>query len=606
MPKNLRPRSTQPITLRWLTVRDVGDVTPSLRRLVVGGEQMHAFTSDGWSLPEFRSDGFDDEFKLFIPDPVTGDHIAPRQLERHLDWPDDERLTFRTYTVRRHVPGADEFTLEIARHDGGVVSDWSGAVRVGDRVAIAGPKQSWLQPVGADWLLVGGDLTALPSIARWLEELPEDARGQVFVHVPTDADRQSLKCPAGVRLTWLVDPDPTAPVLDAAIRAADWWPGVCFAWVYAEATAVRPVRQFLRRERELPAEQVEVGGYWKAAPAATAQEGEDGPADAGGADLHELTDLVRPLAIRVTATLSLAELIAGGTSTTAALADRTGADPDALGRLLRYLSTVGVLSAVGDPLRPDSFSLTALGRELADPEEAAELSLDSDAGLLAALTSLLDRVRPQPAAAPEEPAPGDREAVARITAAADEMRCFAPSFGPEISLGHPVVAVGDGVLVLTETVLAGASGAEGGPEVVLVGDPREHAAQVSVLPGHLQDRVVAVAPDAPLAVPDSGTLLLAGVLAGCDDRAAATRLRDLVDRHGAGRRVVLVEELLDNDDLDDHVCAQDLLVLCRDGVGLRSAADVRAIIAASGLVLVDEPVIGWGERVFVLSAAVDT
>jgi hypothetical protein len=50
--------------------------------------------------------------------------------------------------------------------------------------------------------------------------------------------------------------------------------------------------------------------------------------------LYGLADLITPMAIRVAATLRLADRIAAGTTTLIDFAANTGADPDALGRLL--------------------------------------------------------------------------------------------------------------------------------------------------------------------------------------------------------------------------------------------------------------------------------
>jgi hypothetical protein len=63
--------------------------------------------------------------------------------------------------------------------------------------------------------------------------------------------------------------------------------------------------------------------------------------------LRSLSDLVIPMAIRVAATLRLPDLIAAGVTTADAMADRTGTDRDALSRLLRHLTSIGILRRVG-------------------------------------------------------------------------------------------------------------------------------------------------------------------------------------------------------------------------------------------------------------------
>jgi hypothetical protein len=60
--------------------------------------------------------------------------------------------------------------------------------------------------------------------------------------------------------------------------------------------------------------------------------------------LVPLTDLVTPMAVRVAATLRLADLIADGVDQVDDLARRTGTDADALGRVLRQLACHGVFA----------------------------------------------------------------------------------------------------------------------------------------------------------------------------------------------------------------------------------------------------------------------
>ena len=78
--------------------------------------------------------------------------------------------------------------------------------------------------------------------------------------------------------------------------------------------------------------------------------------------LSEMSDLITPMAIRVAATLRLADRIAAGTTTLAELAADADVDPDALGRLLRYLAARGIFA---EP-EPGWFSLTSSAEPLRD------------------------------------------------------------------------------------------------------------------------------------------------------------------------------------------------------------------------------------------------
>jgi hypothetical protein len=84
----------------------------------------------------------------------------------------------------------------------------------------------------------------------------------------------------------------------------------------------------------------------------------------GGA-LWAAADLATPMAIRVAATLRLADSIAAGTRTPEALATAVHADPDALERVMAHLVSSGVFT------RTDAgFGLTAVGEQLRDDHPA--------------------------------------------------------------------------------------------------------------------------------------------------------------------------------------------------------------------------------------------
>jgi 2,7-dihydroxy-5-methyl-1-naphthoate 7-O-methyltransferase len=85
-------------------------------------------------------------------------------------------------------------------------------------------------------------------------------------------------------------------------------------------------------------------------------------ATARGGGVWAAADLVTPMAIRVAATLRLADHITAGTRTTEALAEAVRADRDVLGRLLDHLVTAGVLSSTGTA----TYDVTDMGRYLCD------------------------------------------------------------------------------------------------------------------------------------------------------------------------------------------------------------------------------------------------
>src|SRR5207247_2025022 len=81
-----------------------------------------------------------------------------------------------------------------------------------------------------------------------------------------------------------------------------------------------------------------------------------------GAGLLAMADLATPMAVRVAATLRIADHLASGVRTAPALAKAVNTDADALDRVLRHLATAGVLSRT----RSGEYALTARGDALRD------------------------------------------------------------------------------------------------------------------------------------------------------------------------------------------------------------------------------------------------
>lgn len=101
----------------------------------------------------------------------------------------------------------------------------------------------------------------------------------------------------------------------------------------------------------------------------------DRPEALGLLEFFAMTDLVTPMALRTVATLRVADLLADGPRDLKDLAVEAGCDPDALGRVLRYLAARGVFVALDD----DRFELGGTARWLLDDDpSAARRWLDQD------------------------------------------------------------------------------------------------------------------------------------------------------------------------------------------------------------------------------------
>ncbi|SCE62700.1 siderophore-interacting protein, partial [Streptomyces sp. OspMP-M43] len=366
--RNPRPVVTFPIVLRELTVLRVTDVTPGMRRVTLGGEQLRAFHRDGLDLPALRSEGFDDHVKFFFAD---GDEppVLPGQNVSSLDWPADARPIAKDYTPVRYDPEAGEIDFDFVRHEGGVASSWAQAVKPGEVTWIAGPKMSHGHPEGADWLLVIGDETALPAVGRWLAEMPAGTRARVFIEVGEESHRQELPTEADATVTWLTRdgaPAGTTDLLERAVRSMEWLPGTVYVWAAGEAVSLKGIRRHLSVERGVPREWTDITGYWRRSEPDPVT-GTDQEDDGAHERLHELTDLAPGFAIRAAVTLGLFERVRDGVPDADELARRTGTAPSLLGALLTYLAAIGLLEPEGDGYR-----LTPVGEELVEDDHSSD------------------------------------------------------------------------------------------------------------------------------------------------------------------------------------------------------------------------------------------
>jgi hypothetical protein len=306
------------------------------------------------------------------------------------------------------------------------------------------------------------------------------------------------------------------------------------------------------------------------------------------AGLWAMGDLATPMAVRVAATLRIADHITRGRRTAPELAEAVGADADALGRVLRHLVTAGVLHRD----ESDRYVLTARGEALRDDHPAgirAVLDLESAIGRAdLSFVRLLHTVRTGEPAFPAQFGRSfwdDLAADPGRSASFDaQMAADVAAWAPDIvaaydwgSLGH-VVDVGGGNGALLAALLREHPDLRG---TVLDLPGAAAAARKVLTAAGLADRSDAVAGSFfdPLP-PGAGGYLLCAVLHDWDDAAARTILRRCAEAAGTDGRVFVVEKLVT---ATDHRTEMDLRVLAYFGGRERGIAELTALAAAAGL-----------------------
>jgi NADPH-dependent ferric siderophore reductase len=188
--------------------------------------------------------GLDGFVSTGIPDEWVG-LVVPGQFQS------------RYYTVRWWAPG--ELVLDVVVHEVGLVTEWVARDCVGDQVVVTAAKGSFAPPPDPAWLLLVGDLTAMPAMAR-IAEAVTDVPTRIWAEVPDDL---AGYLPAGTDVTWLVPPSEGVSRLAEVVEGLDWPAGEGYFWMAGESAQMRAIRKHLMRERRLPSSAYDVMGYWR-------------------------------------------------------------------------------------------------------------------------------------------------------------------------------------------------------------------------------------------------------------------------------------------------------------------------------------------------------
>lgn len=228
------------------TLRGSEQLTPHLRRIVLGGGDL-----DRW-----ETSGTPDEAVLLVIPDAAGVVDVPAEHNGH----DYSRC--RWYTVRRFDAERREMTIDVVGHDVGLATRWARRAGVGDAIGISSARSWYARPADAAWQLLLGDITAVPAIGRILEEQSESVPTTVRIEIADPRDEVALPGGDNISIEWVHNSGDSR--LGELVRSADVPEGDGYTFVAGEAAATRDVRRYLRHECGLPAARYSVIGYWTA------------------------------------------------------------------------------------------------------------------------------------------------------------------------------------------------------------------------------------------------------------------------------------------------------------------------------------------------------
>ncbi len=215
--------------------------TVQVARVEPLGDELVRVVFRGDDLADFVSLGFDDHVKLIVED--------GRGTE----------LFRRDYTPRTFDRHHRELAIDFALHGTGYAANWARNATPGQGVIIGGPRGSMIVPTDYPWHLLAGDTTALPAIARRLEELPSGVRAIVVLQAADSSPLGRVHCHAALDLYLVAN----AVSFIETIRSLRLPADEGYAWCAGEAATMARVRDILITDKGHPREAMRVAAYWK-------------------------------------------------------------------------------------------------------------------------------------------------------------------------------------------------------------------------------------------------------------------------------------------------------------------------------------------------------
>jgi NADPH-dependent ferric siderophore reductase len=254
------PRRRPAPVFHPVSVADISELTPHMRRITFTGDK----------LAEYPNDGPATHFKLLLPAPGQTEIALPTAGPDGLVWPEPRPLR-RTYTPRYVDRDARRLVVDFVLHGdgngtGGPASKWAAAARVGDQVVVTGARGSYRIDPDAAWTLLVADETALPAVGTILDDAPAGARVLLVAEVADEAEELKFDTAADLSVTWRHrGTDHAGPGMLAAraVQEIELPGGRGACWIGLEASAMRTVRRHLLGERGLDRDQLYTRGYWK-------------------------------------------------------------------------------------------------------------------------------------------------------------------------------------------------------------------------------------------------------------------------------------------------------------------------------------------------------
>ncbi|WP_443112773.1 siderophore-interacting protein [Erwinia sp. SLM-02] len=218
----------------------------------------------GDDLAGFVSPGFDDHIKVFFPDAATGELHLPEVTSDGVVWKEGARPASRDYTPLWFDGVKNTLTLDFYIHDGGVASNWAAQAKVGDPLAIGGPRGSMIVPEDYAFQLYVCDESGLPAFKRRKETVQGGVR-KLFAFADEASGSLYLDGLNGIDASWIGSGKMHGEPLRALISELDSIQlplDDYFIWLTGEGDAVKQLNDYFVIQRGCDENFVRAVAYW--------------------------------------------------------------------------------------------------------------------------------------------------------------------------------------------------------------------------------------------------------------------------------------------------------------------------------------------------------
>ncbi|MEM7213032.1 MAG: siderophore-interacting protein [Pseudomonadota bacterium] len=240
-----------PPNFKLLTVTGTHVLSQNLQRVTLAHEEFSSLSQGGMHV------------RLMLPLLHGREPIWPRMAENGVPrWPQGEdKLHARFVTIRHIRAGEGEIDVDIVRHHGGLISDWSVATTPGETVGMMGPAGVERLPSSGD-VFLAADETGLPSVARLLETATTALTGHVVVAATDDLDLQTYVPKTNLQVERLLPESFRERVLDRALDVTE--PKVtCYGYFAGEFENAQELRAMFKSRLGLDKTAQLSVAYWR-------------------------------------------------------------------------------------------------------------------------------------------------------------------------------------------------------------------------------------------------------------------------------------------------------------------------------------------------------